>query len=320
MDTEDRLAYWIRRLLQPSWYGRRGSRRAAEELGASGDRRALEPLLEALREADPFTREAAARALGQLGDRRAVDGLLAALHDPWWNVRAAACQALGQLRDRRAWEPLLVHLMEVIHFTVEFRGSLLAVRDTEVFQALLRLEPGNLDRVQAIALIPADQASWLAAVLWAHHGRAAWPALQRALQHSNPQVRRAACQALGLLAEADGVPALAERLLCDEAAGVRQAAAQALAAIGPAAEPALAAVLQQGSGEVRRLARNALRRIASRSAIARLGNRALSLVEGREEARESTGRELAEASKPPAGGWSGRELEWKEEGFPGKDL
>lgn len=321
METEDRVGQWIRQLLQPRWYERRNSRRAAEELGASGDRRALEPLLEALREADPFTREAAARALGQLGDQRAVEGLTGALHDPWWNVRAAACQSLGQLRDRRAWEPLLVHLLEVIHFTVEFRGSLLAVRDTEVFQALLRVEPGDLDEVQAVALIPANHASWLAAVLWAHHGGASWPSLQRALKHPNLRVRQAACQALGLLAEPEGIPALAERLLHDKAAGVRQAAAQALADIGPAAEAALAMALQQGNGEARRLARNALRRVASCSAIDLLGNRALSLVAGEKEAHEATGRELAEASRPPIREWSGRELEWKEEGsFPRDDL
>lgn len=321
MEMEDRVGQWIRQLLQPRWYERRNSRRAAEELGASGDRRALEPLLEALREADPFTREAAARALGQLGDQRAVDGLIAALHDPWWNVRAAACQALGQLQDRRAWEPLLVHLMEVIHFTVEFRGSLLAVRDTEAFQALLRVEPGDLDEVQAIALIPANHASWLAAVLWSHHGGESWPSLQRALKHPNPRVRQAACQALGFLAEPEGVPALAECLLHDPAAGVRQAAAQALADIGSAAESALATALQQGDGETRRLARHALRRIASRRAIDLLANRALSLVEGEKEAHEATGRELAEAPGPPVREWSGRELEWKEKGgFPRDSL
>lgn len=312
---EDKVTFWIRRLLQPHWYERWSSRRAAEELGHSGDCRALEPLLTALQMADPATREAAARALGQLGDRQAVDGLLAALHDPWWNVRAAACWALAQLNDRRAWEPLLVHLMEVIHFMMEFRGSLLAVQETEVFQALLRLEPGDLDKIQAIALIPADYSSWLAAVLWARQGREAWPALQQALKHPHRRVRKAAVQALGLLAEPDSVPALADLLLHDAAAGVRQAAAQALANIGSPAEPALVTALQQGDGEVRRLARNALRRIGSGSATDLLNNRALSLVEGWREDSAVTGRELAEAPENTAEEWSGRELELREESW-----
>jgi HEAT repeat protein len=310
---EDKVAFWIQRLRQPRWYGRWGIRaRAAEELGRSGDSRAVEPLLAALYEGDPATRQAAARSLGQLGDRQAVEGLLAALHDPWWNVRAAACRSLAQLNDRRAWEPLLVHLLEVMQFTAEFRGSLLAVQETEVFQALLHIEPGNLDQIQTVALVPADYSTWLAAVLWSRRGRAALPSLERSLVHDNMRVRKAAAQAFGLLAQPDSIPALADRLVHDEAYSVRKAAAEALAAIGAESEAALAAALQHEDWEIRQLARTALRQIASDSAADRLSNRSLSLVEVEDTPVDTTGRELAEA-RGTAAEKTGRELELREE-------
>lgn len=48
----------------------------------------------------------AAEALGHLGDRRGVNPLIDALRDPDLRVRRAAAEALGRLADRRAIEPL----------------------------------------------------------------------------------------------------------------------------------------------------------------------------------------------------------------------
>jgi HEAT repeats/TIR domain/NACHT domain len=76
-------------------------RAAAQALGDIGDARAVEPLLAALRDAEPDVRKAAAHALGDIGDARAVEALLAALHDGEPGVRMAAAQALGDIEHLR---------------------------------------------------------------------------------------------------------------------------------------------------------------------------------------------------------------------------
>ncbi|GAB4475649.1 MAG: hypothetical protein Kow00124_16890 [Anaerolineae bacterium] len=81
--------------------------RAAEMLGRLGDRRAVDPLLNALaHDKDWCVRCRAALALGTLADRRAVDGLIHALKDCSWCVRRDAARALGMIGDPRALEPL----------------------------------------------------------------------------------------------------------------------------------------------------------------------------------------------------------------------
>jgi HEAT repeat protein len=74
---------------------------AAESLGELGDRRAVEPLLQALQDRgeESEVRAAAAEALGKLGDLRAVEGLLRAATErkEKWSVREQARAALRQL-------------------------------------------------------------------------------------------------------------------------------------------------------------------------------------------------------------------------------
>ena len=56
---------------------------------------------------DPFVRAHAAAALGALGDRRAVDGLINLLRDDHPFVRTHTALALGKLADRKAVTPLI---------------------------------------------------------------------------------------------------------------------------------------------------------------------------------------------------------------------
>ena len=72
--------------------------RAAQTLGIVGDSRAVEPLIQALSDADRWVRMAAAWALGRLGDTRAVNNLVQALDDEDWLVRTEASRALGKIR------------------------------------------------------------------------------------------------------------------------------------------------------------------------------------------------------------------------------
>lgn len=50
---------------------------------------------------------AAAEALGRLKDKRAVEPLIEAIHDRYFGLTPAAIAALGQIEDRRAVEPLV---------------------------------------------------------------------------------------------------------------------------------------------------------------------------------------------------------------------
>jgi HEAT repeat protein len=76
-------------------------------LGEYGNPRAVEPLIEILRnDNSDEVRHSAAYALGKLRDPRAYDVLIEALNDTYEQVRAYAATALGNLRDKRAIDAL----------------------------------------------------------------------------------------------------------------------------------------------------------------------------------------------------------------------
>ena len=83
--------------------GRQCRRReqAVFALGQIRDRRAVEPLISALKDAVPDVRQQAAFGLGQIRDRSAVDALMVAVKDANKDVREQVVFALGQIRDRR---------------------------------------------------------------------------------------------------------------------------------------------------------------------------------------------------------------------------
>ena len=81
-------------------------------LGQIRDRRAVEPLISALKDADADVREQAAFALGQIRDTAAVDALIVAVKDADTDVREQVVFALGQLRDPRAIDALTIALKD----------------------------------------------------------------------------------------------------------------------------------------------------------------------------------------------------------------
>jgi hypothetical protein len=84
---------------------------AAGALGRTGDQRAVEPLIVAMRDPDEDVSDSAIWALGRLGGDRAVKVLAAALKDhPDQRVRKAAAEALGWTRAKRALDPLIAAL------------------------------------------------------------------------------------------------------------------------------------------------------------------------------------------------------------------
>lgn len=93
---------------------------AAEALGQIGDARAVETLIDALKNGDWIVSSHAAEALGKIRDTRAVEPLIASLK---WNYgshyQPSAAEALGEIGDKRAVEPLLDVLSDNIKpFTI----------------------------------------------------------------------------------------------------------------------------------------------------------------------------------------------------------
>ena len=85
---------------------------AAYHLGELGDKRAVEPLIAALKDEDIDVRCEAAEALGFIGDKRAVEHLLPLLKHENPGLRWETAEALGNIGDKRALEPLIALLRD----------------------------------------------------------------------------------------------------------------------------------------------------------------------------------------------------------------
>jgi HEAT repeat protein len=86
---------------------------AAEALGNIGDEHAVKPLILALKEdTDEEVRWKAAAALGKIKDTFAVEFLIEALNDKSWSVRRNSVIALGNIGDERAFEPLKISMKD----------------------------------------------------------------------------------------------------------------------------------------------------------------------------------------------------------------
>jgi HEAT repeat protein len=118
---------------------------AASALGRLGDRRAVEPLIAALKSADREVRLSAASSLGEIGDTRAVEPLIAALLDETETVRRVAVMELGALGDRRAEGPLLALLRHPM-VQPESIDSLTGTKP-EIVEALRKIAPDAAERV-----------------------------------------------------------------------------------------------------------------------------------------------------------------------------
>jgi HEAT repeat protein/CheY-like chemotaxis protein len=115
--------------MRGAWYPRE-RKAVVEALGQTGDKRAVEPLIEMLQNTYPNPCRTAAWYLGYLGDNRAVEPLVAMMQDEMKRRRLAnlllatlrlydenagvctAIRSLGRLRDERAVEPLIATLQD----------------------------------------------------------------------------------------------------------------------------------------------------------------------------------------------------------------
>ncbi len=129
---------------------------AANALGYIGDRRAIEPLIAALKDKDPHVRNRAAGGLGNpaIEDARVVEPLIAALNDEFWRVRAAATVGLGGTRDPRAFE-LLIAALDDGHPNVRIRAaaSLGKIKDPKAVEPLIALLTDDNQAVRGAAAV-----------------------------------------------------------------------------------------------------------------------------------------------------------------------
>lgn len=80
---------------------------AVSALRMIGDKKAIEPLIETLKDENPSVRGLAVEALEEMRDSRAVEPLIQALEDEKSGVRKKAADALKRLEDKKAVEPLI---------------------------------------------------------------------------------------------------------------------------------------------------------------------------------------------------------------------
>ena len=90
--------------------GNEGAANAALALGRIGDKRAVDPLLNTLRDSSNFLRARVAEGLGLIGDKRATIPLVTVLKDKDDIVRMYTVEALGRIKDERSVEALLAAL------------------------------------------------------------------------------------------------------------------------------------------------------------------------------------------------------------------
>ncbi|MCF8051858.1 MAG: protein kinase [Desulfobacterales bacterium] len=116
---------------------------AAEALGEIGDDRAVEPLIEALKERGYTSLQfKAAKALGKIGDARAVEPLVEALKDDYAGVRKQAAASLGEIGDARSVEPLIDALKD--GWTVRPAAAALGkIGDTRAVEPLIEIFNGD---------------------------------------------------------------------------------------------------------------------------------------------------------------------------------
>jgi len=100
---------------------------AAAELGDTGDKSAVIPLIEVMNsDNESRIRAYAAESLGKIKDERAVEPLIAALkNDKYFMVRGFAAASLGEIKDERTVDPLIVALKDVHMFCRQYAATAL---------------------------------------------------------------------------------------------------------------------------------------------------------------------------------------------------
>jgi HEAT repeat protein len=239
--------------------------KATWALGVIGDTRAVEPLIEALKnDSDYDVREWVAFALGEIGDPRAIEPLIVALeNDSDSEMRWRAADALGKIGDKCALEPLIKALENDSDYEVRLSaaGALSEIGDYRAVKPLIKALENDSD----------STVRWQAAGVLGKIGdtRALEPLIKALEKDSDSGVRGEAAVALGEIGGPRALEPLIKALENDSNSGVRWWAAIALGKIGGsrALEPLIKAFENDSESNVRRWAADALGEIGDPRAI-----------------------------------------------------
>lgn len=115
---------------------------AASILGSIGDKRAVDPLINALKDSRKGVRAAAAESLGKLKDRRATKPLVEALKDTDVVTRTNAAVSLGTIKDKSATQALIDVVMDTTE-REKIRDSAISslgtIQDTKALEILVKV-------------------------------------------------------------------------------------------------------------------------------------------------------------------------------------
>jgi HEAT repeat protein len=237
---------------------------AANHLGYCGDERAIEPLIEALKNNSfyKFVRSEAARALGilsnELGDKRAVVPLIEALKDDDRSVRSSAASALEYIGDERAVEPLIEALKDNDEdVRIEAASSLGKIGDERAVEPLIKALKDDGEYVASSAARALGEIG---------DERAVEPLIE-ALKDDDPSVRRWAAWSLGEIADNRCIEPLI-KVLKDDDQDVRKWTIRALGKINDIrAVEHLIEALKDDDEDLRKIAAKALGEIGDERAI-----------------------------------------------------
>jgi HEAT repeat protein/beta-lactamase regulating signal transducer with metallopeptidase domain len=216
------------------------------------DPRAVNALVDALKDTDKDVRETAMQALVELRDPHIFEPLVMALHDSSADIRQKAAFGLGQLRDARAIAPLATAVKDQDAGVRE--QAVFALGQLRAAEAIDAITPALHDSSDSVR----EQAAFALGQI--RDPRAVEPLIS-ALKDPKPDIRQQAAFALGQIRSPKAVDALVIALK-DGQTDVREQAAFALGQIrDPRAIEGLTAALKDASASVRQQAAFALGQI-----------------------------------------------------------
>lgn len=175
---------------------------AVDVLSNTNDPQCIAPIIAVLRHVDAHARVVAAESLGKMNATAAVEPLRALLRDPAWDVRRAAAEALGRLKDSKSVEPLARNLEDPDADVREATALALGhVGDRRAIGALVKSmkdSTSGVRRIAAASLARIDE-DWSTSA----EARAAVEELKSGLHDKDPDVRYLVGRLLNSLGQQD---------------------------------------------------------------------------------------------------------------------
>ena len=231
----DNVEKFIEELKDDAFDVRRSAVNALQDIG---DNRAIEPLIEALKnEHELNIRWSIRRGIKKIGGENVVESLINALTDDDHKAREAIAEALGGYRDERVVEPLIAALKDEEPRVREAAARALGdVNDVQAVEPLIEALKDEEPKVREAAASALEDVNDVQAV----------EPLIEALKDEEKEVRGAAAKSLGGYKDERAVEPLIEAMLClNGGVWASESAAKSLSQIGgERAIEALIAVLK----------------------------------------------------------------------------